>query len=223
MDDLKDIARQLVTRYAEQGLGGISAVEVPLLLSEKQLHLSEVSERCQQGHEMHLNVPLKRALDGEVREIGSYEAFQQLLEDFEEQLGKVRPVTRNLVESVMLDAWPRNAAIVDFGIDSQKHYEALYYPIRKGEIMPGQLDLALGNGPMLTELTRNAPSNPHREVEFHGALDWRLDGPQINQEAQKAIFAEMTEDYAAAKERDYQNMLKGKSIQAKDGRDEPER
>ena len=160
---------------------------------------------------MHLNVPLKRALEGEVREIGSYEAFQQLLEDFEEQLGKVRPVTRNLVESVMLDAWPRNAAIVDFGIDSQTHYEALYYPIREGEIMPGQLDLALGNGPMLTELTRNAPSNPHREVEFHGALDG------------SKLIAEWTEDYAAAKERDYQNMLKEKANPGNDRNPEFER
>jgi hypothetical protein len=38
---------------------------------------------------------------------------------FEAQLDQVRPTTRNLIESVMLDTWPRNAAIVDFGIDSQ--------------------------------------------------------------------------------------------------------
>lgn len=103
---------------------------------------------------------------------------QQLLEEFDMQLANVRPVTRNLIESVMLDAWPRNAAIVDFGIDSQKHYEALYYPIREGEIMPARLEQALGNGPMLTELARSAPSNPHHDIEFHGALDGRLDGYQ---------------------------------------------
>ncbi|MBX6312457.1 MAG: hypothetical protein IRY99_05985 [Isosphaeraceae bacterium] len=86
--------------------------------------------------------------------------------EFQKQLGQVRPVTRNLIESVMLDAWPRHAAIVDFGLDSQKHYEALYYPIREWEIMPAALDKALGHGGKLTELVREARSNPHRDVEF---------------------------------------------------------
>lgn len=83
----------------------------------------------------------------------------------------IRDTTRDLVESVMLDAWPRNAAVVDFGIDSQRHYEALYYPIREGEITPEDLDVALGHGKKLTELTRNAPSNPHKDVTFHTSWD----------------------------------------------------
>ncbi len=83
----------------------------------------------------------------------------------------IRDTTRNLVESVMLDAWPRNAAIVDFGIDSQRHYEALYYAIREGEITSETLDEALGHGQKLTELTRKAPSNPHKDVEFHTSWD----------------------------------------------------
>ena len=39
---------------------------------------------------------------------------------------------------LMLDAWPRAGAIVDFGLKSQEHYEALYYwtlaniPVPKG-------------------------------------------------------------------------------------------
>src|SRR5262249_52563182 len=56
----------------------------------------------------------------------------------------VRDTTRNLVESIMLDVWPRSGAIVDFGLKSQEHYEALYYPIREGEISPEALDAALG-------------------------------------------------------------------------------
>jgi hypothetical protein len=60
--------------------------------------------------------------------------------DFDEQLVQVRPVTRQLIESVMLDVWPSHpAVIVDFGIDSQQHYEALYYPIRNREILPQHL------------------------------------------------------------------------------------
>jgi hypothetical protein len=89
----------------------------------------------------------------------------------DEQLQKVRPVTRNLIESVMLDTWPRDAAIVDFGIDSQQHYDALYYPIRNDEMAPLVLDAAMGHGEKLTELARGAPSNPHKAIEFHTSWD----------------------------------------------------
>jgi len=91
--------------------------------------------------------------------------------DYVEQLDRVRPATRNLIGSVFLDAWPSPAAIVDFGIDSQKHYEALYYAIREGEIMPQALDAALGHGAKLTAMTREAASNPHKDVEFHTSWD----------------------------------------------------
>ena len=37
-----------------------------------------------------------------------------------EQLDRVRPTTRNLIESILLDAWPRNAAVVDFNASSAK-------------------------------------------------------------------------------------------------------
>src|ERR1700736_4859614 len=90
---------------------------------------------------------------------------------FAEQLLSVRPTTRNLVTSILMDAWPSHAAVVDFGIDSQKHYEALYFPIREAEIMPSALDAALGDGPKLTALAREAASNPHKDVEFHTSWD----------------------------------------------------
>jgi hypothetical protein len=91
---------------------------------------------------------------------------------FAEELLSVRPVTRDLVTSILIDAWPSHAAVVDFGIDSQKHYEALYWPIREAEIMPKALDAALGNGPMLTAMTRDASSNPHKDVTF--ATSWDI-------------------------------------------------
>ena len=90
---------------------------------------------------------------------------------FAEQLAAARPTTRHLVTSILLDAWPNHAAVVDFGIDSQKHYEALYFPIREGEITPKVLDAALGDGPKLTALVREAASNPHKDVEFHTSWD----------------------------------------------------
>src|SRR6516162_1424297 len=90
---------------------------------------------------------------------------------FAEQLASARPTTRRLVASILFDVWPSQAAVVDFGIDSQKHYEALYFPIREGEISPKALDEALGDGPKLTALVRDAASNPHKDVEFHTSWD----------------------------------------------------
>lgn len=90
----------------------------------------------------------------------------------------VRDTTRNLVEAIWLDAWPRSGAIVDFGLKSQEHYEALYYPVRNGEITPEALDAALGKAEKLTALARSAPSNPHREIEFHTDWDDLLPRPE---------------------------------------------
>jgi hypothetical protein len=86
--------------------------------------------------------------------------------NFSEELASVRPLTRHLISSVLLDQWPNNPAVVAFGIHSQEHYEALYYPIRAQEISPKQLDAAMGDGAALTSLVRDAPSNPHKEIEF---------------------------------------------------------
>ncbi|AMV40259.1 hypothetical protein [Planctomyces sp. SH-PL62] len=83
----------------------------------------------------------------------------------------IRDTTRGLIKAVCLDCWPSLASIVDFGLDSQTHYEALYYPLRNGEISPEALDAALGHGEKLTALARNAPSNPHKGVSFHTSWD----------------------------------------------------
>lgn len=92
-------------------------------------------------------------------------------EMFLKQLDQVRPVTRSLIDSILMDEWPSHAAVIDFGLDSQKHYEALYYPIRNAEIMPRALDEVLGHGERLTALVRSTPSNPHKDVEFHTSWD----------------------------------------------------
>ena len=82
----------------------------------------------------------------------------------------LKDTTRNLIEAIWADEWPRNGAIVDFGLKSQAHYEALYYGVRDGQITPEQLDRALGRGEELTALARSARSNPHREILFR--TDW---------------------------------------------------
>jgi hypothetical protein len=104
----------------------------------------------------------------------------------EEQMGRVRDTTKNLIGSILLDAWPRVGAIVDFGIDSQLHYEALYYPIRNAEIAPVVLDAAMGHGEKLTELTRTAHSNPHKDIRFHTAWDDLL-GREKQDEAKREL------------------------------------
>jgi hypothetical protein len=82
----------------------------------------------------------------------------------------IRNTTQNLVEAIWADEWPRHGAIVDFGLRSQEHYEALYYGVREGQITREQLDAALGKGEALTALARAAHSNPHREIVFR--TDW---------------------------------------------------
>jgi hypothetical protein len=89
----------------------------------------------------------------------------------DDDLGALRPVTRGLVTALLLDAQPSPAAMVDYGIDSQRHYEALYYPVREGEITGPQLEAAYGDGQKLTALARNAPSNPHKDITFHTSWD----------------------------------------------------
>lgn len=127
--------------------------------------------------------------------------------EFAEQLLSVRPTTRNLVTSVLMDAWPGHAAVVDFGIDGQKHYEALYYPIREAEIMPKDLDAALGDGRKLTALTRAAANNPHKDVEFRTSWDLVL-GRETASAARDAFKRALHEtptmsDRENGKEKDY--------------------
>jgi hypothetical protein len=83
----------------------------------------------------------------------------------------IRDTTRNLIQSILLDVWPRSGAVVDFGLNTQEHYEALYYPLRHGDITPEQVDAALGKGKMLTELVNSAPHNPHKGIEFRTSWD----------------------------------------------------
>jgi hypothetical protein len=116
---------------------------------------------------------------------------------FAEQLASARPTTRRLVASILFDVWPSQAAVVDFGIDSQKHYEALYFPIREGEISPKALDEALGDGPKLTALVRDAASNPHKDVEFHTSWDLIL-CRDSSRSAEKIGLKELRKDNAKA-------------------------
>jgi hypothetical protein len=96
----------------------------------------------------------------------------------------VRPLTQALYDALVWNAWPDSpAAIVDFGLDSQEHYEALYYPVRAGEITLEALDQALGSGPKLTALARSAKSNPHKDIVFRTAYDELLEEEENGEDA----------------------------------------
>jgi hypothetical protein len=107
------------------------------------------------------------------------------------QAGGPRPLrdtTRDLINAVLLDVWPRAGAIVDFGLDSQEHFEALYYPLRHGEITPEQVDAALGDGAKLTELVSAAPHNPHKGIVFHTSWDALRADPAYGEPVMVAVL-----------------------------------
>ncbi len=86
----------------------------------------------------------------------------------------VRPVVTRLIEAVALDVFPDSPAVlVDFEISDQAHYEALYYPIRAGEITAEDLDRVLGDAEAITRLVNAAPSNPHKGIVF-GSMETGL-------------------------------------------------
>jgi hypothetical protein len=74
--------------------------------------------------------------------------------------------------------WPTPAAIVDFGLDSEVHTAALAYAIRSQQLTPEELDAALGNGKMLTEIVQRLTMcsgskvvHPYAGLEFHTSWD----------------------------------------------------
>ena len=83
----------------------------------------------------------------------------------------LKPVTESFIQAVNMDVGPTPAAQCDFGIDTQEHYEALYYPIKAGEITAEELDKALGSGPALTALVARCKSNPHKDITFVTSYD----------------------------------------------------
>ena len=93
----------------------------------------------------------------------------------------VRPLTQKLFDAIMMDMWPEGCAVlVDFGLDDQAHYEALHGPIRNGEITIAQLDAAICDGPKLTALVKDCPSNPHKGIIF--STVWDDLGPDPDEE-----------------------------------------
>jgi hypothetical protein len=88
----------------------------------------------------------------------------------------IRDVTQHLLDSLLMDNWPRTAAIVDFGIDTQEHLGALQYAYKHAGRTPAEFDAALGSGAKLTELC-TVPGQPY-VVKFETAWDRLPDGDE---------------------------------------------
>lgn len=95
-------------------------------------------------------------------------AFYAYEEKYKESpIASARPTARRMFEAVLMDLWPDSpAAITDFWLTDQKHYEALYYPIRRSEITVEDLGQVLGDPEAITDLVNSMPSNPHKGIVF---------------------------------------------------------
>lgn len=91
------------------------------------------------------------------------------------------PVTWNLLESIWFHTELSPAARVDFGIDSQAHFEALREAVRSDQITNQQLDAALGNGPKLTALVNGIKGCNPKGIVFVTAWDV-LHGRDVREE-----------------------------------------
>jgi hypothetical protein len=121
----------------------------------------------------------------------------------------VRPLTQQVIDCAYFDVWPGNAAVVDFGIDSDRHLGALQFAIREGLVTPQELDAAVGNGEKLTEIAPRG-DNPYRDVTFKTSWDEMGiepesggSGSESAPAAQSSLHAELQADYHAARVRDY--------------------
>jgi len=81
----------------------------------------------------------------------------------------IRDLTKQLIQCLLLDTWPGNAACVDFGVASPAHLGALQFAFKQGGRSAEDFDAALGSGKALTELC-NVPDQPYK-VKFETAWD----------------------------------------------------
>jgi hypothetical protein len=79
---------------------------------------------------------------------------------------QLKSSTRYLLKAIVTGTEPQHAAKVDFGLDTERHFEALQYSVLGGKITPEMLDASIGNGQALTALVRTDKDNPHRDVVF---------------------------------------------------------
>lgn len=88
--------------------------------------------------------------------------------DSAQKTSTIRDNSRDLYRSLVLDEWPSQATIVDFGVESPAHLGALQYAVIHDAVTLEELDQALGNGRAIQALI--SEQNPYRHVAFR--TDW---------------------------------------------------
>ena len=82
-----------------------------------------------------------------------------------------RPLATHLHESLLLDAWPRAAAVADWGINSADHLGALEAAVRSGA-SAADLDAVCGDGPGIMALVKKwAPDSVYASATFRTVYD----------------------------------------------------
>ena len=82
-----------------------------------------------------------------------------------------RPTACSLFEAIWLDIPANLPASTDFGIETQEHYNAIYYAVRNGDLSLERLDAALGDGKKITALVNSVEGcNPER-LKFYTFWD----------------------------------------------------
>jgi len=116
---------------------------------------------------------------------------------------RLKSSTRYLLEAISSGTEPRDAAKVDFGIETQEHFEALSHSVLNGKVTPEMLDASLGNGQVLTHLVRSDKTNPLQCIVFHTAWHDLLRGriPAERAERDASIFGHPLPEQTSAQER----------------------
>lgn len=75
-----------------------------------------------------------------------------------------------LMVALAADGWPAHAQVVEFGIQSSLHYDALQEAARLG-VSAYEFDRVLGDGKAITELVRAVTTDTQLHVEFETPYD----------------------------------------------------
>lgn len=91
-----------------------------------------------------------------------------------------------LATALASGGWPSPATIVNYGIDTPAHFEALREAARAG-VTPYEFDRVLGDGKAIEELVRATTSDPALHIPFRTAFDHLYElGQQLPDRAQAA-------------------------------------
>jgi hypothetical protein len=89
----------------------------------------------------------------------------------QEQTTTARPLAVHLFDCLMLDCWPRAAAVADWGINSADHLGALEAAVRSGA-SASDLDAVCGDGERIMELVKKwAPDSVYASATFRTVYD----------------------------------------------------